>query len=405
MSAFSISEGMLNNISKNLKKSTELEAKEGFKVQYISIDNIYRNKKNFYEIVDIDDLAEDIKLNGLNHNLVVRECENDTFELISGERRFTALSKLVKEGLPQFKTVPCKVLNVNDIDAEIILIQANAQTRELSDTEKLKQVERLKELYKTKKSNGEKIPGKVRELIAKDLKLSPTQVGRYERINNKLISELKEILEQGNLTVANASEFSTLSEENQRVILDIVKNNVELSKNEAIELKNKLKTIEEDKAREISLQTGRISTLASENDKLKQMLNDYENKPSKSDEEIKQIEGQLKLEIEEKLNKEYEIKITEIKNETMEVIEEKKRLKKELAELKASTPKDDMENFKENLILINELKAIQKSMVNLKSQYKNMKSKDISIDTSIKGIIKLIQYELPTLQYISHDCE
>lgn len=395
MGSFSISDNMLNNISKNLKKSTELEAKEGFKVQYVDIDKIHRNKKNFYEIVDIDDLAEDIKLNGLNHNLVVRALDNDTFELISGERRFTALSKLVNEGLTQFKTVPCKILNVNDIDAEIILIQANAQTRELSETEKLKQVERLQELYKTKKNNGEKVPGKVRELIAKDLKLSPTQVGRYERINNKLIPELKKILEKGNLTVANASEFSTLSEENQKVILDIVENNVELSKNEAIELKNKLRNIEEAKASEINLKTVEINTL-------KQKLNNYENKVSKSDEEIKQIEGQLKLEIEEKLNKEYEIKITEIKNETLEIIEEKQKLKKELAELK-SKPKDDMESFKENLALINELKTIQKSMLNLKSQYKNMKSKDISIDTAVKDIVESIQSELPTLQYISND--
>ena len=31
---FSISEGMLNGISKNVKKVTELEAKEGFKLEY-----------------------------------------------------------------------------------------------------------------------------------------------------------------------------------------------------------------------------------------------------------------------------------------------------------------------------------------------------------------------------------
>ena len=92
---FSISEGMLNGISKNVKKVTELEAKEGFKLEYIDINKIHRSEKNFYEIIDIDDLAEDIKINGLNHNLVVRPTENGTYELISGERRFTALSKLV----------------------------------------------------------------------------------------------------------------------------------------------------------------------------------------------------------------------------------------------------------------------------------------------------------------------
>ncbi len=188
---FSISEGMLNGISKNVKKVEEIEAKDNFKVEYIDIENIKRNEKNFYEIVDVEELAEDIKLNGLNHNLVVRKLDNGQFELISGERRYTALSKLVKEGNKTFALVPCKVIEANDTDAEIILIQANAQTRELTEVEKLKQVQRLKELYKDKKAKGEKVPGKIREIIANDLKLSPTQVGRYEKINSSLIPELK----------------------------------------------------------------------------------------------------------------------------------------------------------------------------------------------------------------------
>ena len=149
-------------------------------------------------------------MNGLNHNLVVRKLDNGKYELISGERRYTALTKLVEEGNKIFALVPCKVIEANDIDSEIILIQANAQTRELTEIEKLEQVKRLTELYRTR--NGEKVPGKIREIIANDLKLSPTQVGRYERINKNLIPELSEILKSGGLTIANASEFASLSE-------------------------------------------------------------------------------------------------------------------------------------------------------------------------------------------------
>lgn len=68
-------------------------------------------------------------MNGLNHSLVVRKLDNGLYELLSGERRYTALTKLVNEGNKTFALVPCKVIEVNDIDAEIILIQANAQTR------------------------------------------------------------------------------------------------------------------------------------------------------------------------------------------------------------------------------------------------------------------------------------
>lgn len=72
MSKFSISDGMLNGLSKNVKKANEIEAKSNFNVQYIDINDINRSEKNFYEIVAVEELAEDIKMNGLNHNLVVR---------------------------------------------------------------------------------------------------------------------------------------------------------------------------------------------------------------------------------------------------------------------------------------------------------------------------------------------
>ena len=374
---FSISEGMLNGISKNTRKVEEFKAKDNFKIDYINIDRIKRNEKNFYEIVDIESLAEDIKLNGLNHNLVVRKLDNDMYELISGERRYTALNKLINEGNKEFNLVPCKVIESNDIDSEIILIQANAQSRELTEVEKLTQVERLKELYKIKKKNGEKVPGKIRDIIANDLKLSPTQVGRYERINNKLIPELKAVIEQGNLTIANASEFSSLSEENQRVILSIIDDKTNMSKQEAVDLKNKLKKIEEEKELELKKayeekelelkrleeeKKNQVLKLKSENENLKKKLD------NNIEEERKEIEGQIKIEFEEKLKNEkvileeelkskYDKKIEDITNEVKENNLEKQRLKDELSKLKEKSNNEvDIKNTKENFVLVQNLK-------------------------------------------------
>ncbi|WP_415292773.1 ParB/RepB/Spo0J family partition protein, partial [Clostridium perfringens] len=364
---FSISEGMLNGISKNTRKVEEFQAKENFKIEYINIDRIRRNEKNFYEIVDIEALAEDIKLNGLNHNLVVRKLDNDMYELISGERRYTALSKLVNEGNKEFNLVPCKVIESNDIDSEIILIQANAQSRELTEVEKLTQVERLQELYKIKKKNGEKVPGKIRDIIANDLNLSATQVGRYERINNKLIPELKAVIEQGNLTIANASEFSSLSEENQRVILNLIDDKANMSKQEAIDLKNKLKKIEEEKELELKKayeekelelkrleeeKKNQVSKLKSENENLKKKLDS-----NNIEEERKEIEGQIEFEeklknekviLEEELKSKYDKKVEDITNEVKENNLEKQRLKDELSKLKEKSNNEvDIKNTKE----------------------------------------------------------
>ena len=374
---FSINDGMLNSISKNVKKVTELEAKEGFKLEYIDINKIHRSEKNFYEIIDIDDLAEDIKINGLNHNLVVRPTENGTYELISGERRYTALSKLVNEGNKQFASVPCKIVELNDLDAEIVLIQANAQTRELSESEKLKQVQRLSELYKAKKANGEKV-GKIREVIANDLKLSPTQVGRYERINNNLIPELKELLEQGNLSTSNASEFSTLSEESQKGILEILNKNISLSKEEAISLKQELKRVELQKEEEIKTK----NSLIRYNSELKTKLDKANTDKS---EIISEIEGQLRVDVKKELDDKYSMKIEEVTNEYLKANEEKKKLENEIKELKANAPKENLEELTENLKLQQLIENADKAILEVRKQSNLMINKKIKFSDYIKS--------------------
>ena len=408
---FSLSQGMLNQVSQNVKKANELEAKNNFNVQYIDIKDIERNKKNFYEIVNVDELAEDIKMNGLNHNLVVRKLDNGKYELISGERRYTALTQLVEQGNEIFALVPCKVIEANDIDSEIILIQANAQTRELTEIEKLEQVKRLTELYKTKKKNGEKVPGKIREIIANDLKLSPTQVGRYERINKNLIPELKEILENGNLTIANASEFSSLSEANQKVILEIINNKVEISKEEATELKVKLKKLEQEKTDELkrleneklveirkiedekSVEIRRIENEKDEALRSKKLISDevlrlkseLDKSENKSEEEIKALENQLREELKKDLDNKYLAEIENIKNEANSNKEEKERYRKELEEMKAKSKenKDKSDEFKENYKLVSDLKSVYQGLVSILKQHKKMKDNQIVITDDI----------------------
>lgn len=408
---FSISQGMLNSVSQNVMKANEIEAKNNFNVQYIDIKDIERNKKNFYEIVNVDELAEDIKMNGLNHNLVVRKLDNGKYELISGERRYTALTQLVEQGNEIFALVPCKVIEANDIDSEIILIQANAQTRELTEIEKLEQVKRLTELYKTKKKNGEKVPGKIREIIANDLKLSPTQVGRYERINKNLIPELKEILENGNLTIANASEFSSLSEDNQKVILEIINNKVEISKEEATELKVKLKKLEQEKADELkrleneklveikkienekSVEIRRIENEKDEALRSKKLISDevlrlkseLDKSENKSEEEIKALENQLREELKKDLDNKYLAEIENIKNEANSNKEEKERYRKELEEMKAKSKenKDKSDEFKENYKLVADLKSVYQGLVSILKQHRKMKDNKIVITDDI----------------------
>lgn len=324
---FSISEGMLEGISKNTEKVATLVAKDNFKIEYIDIDKIVRNEKNFYEISNISELVKDISLNGLNHNLVVRpSSEEGLYELISGERRYTALKELVKNGEDKFKKVPCKVSELNDLDSEIVLIQANAQSRELTEIDKLKQIQRLKELYIIKKGKGEKV-GTIREVVAKDTGLSMTQVGRYDTINNNLIPDLKDALEKGNLTVTSASEFAKLNEDNQRLILEVIKKEIDISKSEAISLKNKFKEIEKEK--EDLLKKINNSTNSNEdidkiaNEKAKEIASKFENDKKNIEKENLKLKNELqefkKDESKIALNQELKIRIKNVRQEMSKV--------------------------------------------------------------------------------------
>lgn len=392
---FSISEGMLNGISKNTEKVYTLEAKENFKIDYIDIDKIIRNEKNFYEINNIDELVEDISINGLNHNLVVRPTNKGLYEIISGERRYTALKKLVKNGEDKFKKVPCKISDLNDLDSEIVLIQANAQTRELTEIDKLKQVQRLTELYRMKKKKGERV-GVVREVVAKDTGLSMTQVGRYDTINKNLIPELKNILEKGNLTITSASEFAKLNEDNQKIILEIIKKEVDISKNEAYELKNKFKKIEKEKQDLIEKEEKYISEI----NKLK---NENENVIKDIDAEIDKI----KSELEDKYNcdnEDFKNEI-EIQEQRLKKLEDDKLfLEKEKIDLldklnNSNIDIDKIANEKAKEIALefeNDKNKIEKENKKLKNELNELKkdSSKIALNQELKIRLKTVRQEM-----------
>ncbi len=183
----------------------------------LDIDSLVPSKNNFYGIREIEELAASIKENGLMHNLVVRDIGNGTYEIISGERRYTALKKL------GYEKVPCQIREINDLDAELMLIHANLEQRELTPTEKMEGIKRLENIYKQKRKNGEKLEGKTRDLIGKDLGLSGVQVGRYKKVDKDLIPELKEKLDKEDITLTQANTLSSLTKEEQKAIHDEIK--------------------------------------------------------------------------------------------------------------------------------------------------------------------------------------
>lgn len=201
--AFTVNETMLNNIGRVSENAGRLEASENFRIDYIPLDKIQRSENNFFGIREIEELAESIEQNGLQHNIVLRESDFG-YELISGERRLCAFELLRQRHGDKYKFIPAKIIKADDVDAEIMLIHANTEVRQLTSAELLKSVERLKELYSEKQRRGEKTGGRLRERLAVDLGISVGQVGNLENISANLDAEQRKSFLSGEMTIPEA---------------------------------------------------------------------------------------------------------------------------------------------------------------------------------------------------------
>lgn len=194
------------------------KAENKFKIEEIEIDRICPNEDNFYSMNkdDIDKLKKSIEIVGLQQNMVVKK-ENDIYKIIAGHRRYESIKLIHEEDNNKFKTIPCKVVEDDEILDKIILIITNSTSRQLSDWEKVEQSKQLKEAL-TEYKKRENLPGRVRDIIADILKVSPTQVARMDKIDKNLNKNLKEEFKNENINISTAYEAAKLPEEKQEEV-------------------------------------------------------------------------------------------------------------------------------------------------------------------------------------------
>lgn len=209
-----------NNILAKLMADRTAEAFDNG-IRNILYTEIKPSEKNKFILSKIEDLAEDIKENGLDHNIVIREVEDPEYkyEIVAGERRYTAICQNIENGDMTYKFIPAKVQRYDDENAEKRLILNNLQSRVISPSEMLEAVESLQRLYKSDKEKGIKLPGRVRELIADDLGIGTTQVGTYQKVSKDAILEVKEMLSTSTITLSEASELAKLDEDDQLMFI------------------------------------------------------------------------------------------------------------------------------------------------------------------------------------------
>ncbi len=247
---------VMDALNKNSKAGVDESPRARFRTKDISIFKMYRNKLNFYDLADIEELAGDILMYGLKQNLevVFEPNEQGEYRIVAGERRWLALKHLVEQGYKDFEIATCKLTTPQDEDEEQVeIIIANAyRTKSLKDV--IEEEQRLKACLERMKTDGKKIKGydlqsgRLRDVIASMLKMSKTKIAQIESVNNNLIPEFREELNNERLTFSAAYELSGMSPEMQQEALAKYKENGELSYTEIKDMKSPQKPEQEQDA-------------------------------------------------------------------------------------------------------------------------------------------------------------
>ena len=162
-------------------------------IEYIDMDLLDSDPGNFYELRDLDSLADNIATIGLQQPIRVRDGENGHAVIVSGHRRVAAIRKLVEDGRTDLREVPC-IREKGDASPalrELRLIYANSSTRTLSSPEISQQVEKVRELLYQLKEEGYEFPGRMRDHVAEACKISKSKLARLDVIRKGLAPDIR----------------------------------------------------------------------------------------------------------------------------------------------------------------------------------------------------------------------
>ena len=191
---------------------------EATAITFIPRERLLQNEKNFYDTSSIDELADSIALNGLIEPIIVRPVRDGSgdYRIISGHRRFLAISELAKDEPERWARVPAIIREpASDVLEELLLIEANRATRVMSSADTMRQAERYRELLAELKNQGVEIPGRLRDAVAEAMQISASRLARLDVIRKNLSPEWMEAFETGSLSESAAYELARLPQEQQ----------------------------------------------------------------------------------------------------------------------------------------------------------------------------------------------
>ena len=179
----------------------------------ISLNELHDFKNHPYRVVDDDDmqeLASNIRENGVLVPLIARPMKNGGYEVIAGHRRKYAA------GLAGLEKVPVSVRELSDAEAIDIMVSTNIQRTNILRSEKAFAYRMQWDATSHRGKKGENTPKAISEQAGDSIR----NVQRYIRLSY-LKKELLNLIDIGRMTMQAGHEISFLDEQAQEWVLDI----------------------------------------------------------------------------------------------------------------------------------------------------------------------------------------
>lgn len=180
----------IDNVTAFGEKLTTLAHSEEVSANYIipAQNNICAKNDT---VESVQELADSIAANGLIHDLTVNKMSETEYHLISGERRFRAITEILK-----WETIPCRVYeHMSDDNAQLMLLEANLQVRHYSDGE-------LLNFYKEAEAIIERMQVKApQQALAALLGKSTRQIRKYQAISETLSQDEQKAISNGTMSL------------------------------------------------------------------------------------------------------------------------------------------------------------------------------------------------------------
>lgn len=217
---------MMAYLNERTQGAAAAEASDRSEIQMIDFHHLIPNTKNFYGIREIEQLAHSMALSGTVEPLLVVRRDDGNYNIISGERRFRAVSLRYERGELTSPDVPCLVHEAFSGDGKltaemrenIAIVCANSyrQKTALEKLEEINVLEPIARIYYTDALADGTFSGAFRKYFAEQfLGMSSTSLQRL-LVLRKLCPEAREALQDGTISDTLASVLANRATEEQQ---------------------------------------------------------------------------------------------------------------------------------------------------------------------------------------------